>query len=176
MRYLLMAAMAAAPVVGLADDVPITTMPLNTATRYLKPPLPNDPLQRMAYQAVVQKIWGDIPEWKATLYKRVLEEGITANKTAKRTTYCPRCSGTTCADGSRVREGICAASRNVPMHAIIWLETDGLLKVTDRGGAVRIPGSGDSAHFDVWRPHCAGSCWTGPGTYRGVHWAIVALP
>lgn len=173
MRYLLLAAMAAAPTVGMGQKLAsLPTKPLEYEQRPSK--LPADPLQRMAYQAVVLRLWPDIPGWKLAVYKQVLEHGYKAAGLAKRTTYCPHCSGTTCADGSRVRHGICAASRNVPMHAIVWLESEGLLKVTDRGGAVRVPGGGESAHFDVWVPNCSG-CEAGPGTKRAVPWALIPL-
>lgn len=173
MKYLLIAAMAAAPAVGMGQRV--AALPPKSGEYERASKLPADPLQRMAYQAVVLRLWPDIAKWKLGVYKEVLEHGYTAHGLAKRTTYCPHCSGTTCADGSRVRGGICAASRNVPMHSIVWLETEGLLKVTDRGGAVKVPGGAESAHFDVWVPDCAGGCWTGPGTRRAVPWAVIPV-
>jgi len=75
---------------------------------------------------------------------------------AKCTTYCPYCSGTTCADGSHVRRGTCAASPNVPMHSRVWVEGVGVLLVTDRGGAVKArrpyTRRGESAVIDIWVP------------------------
>lgn len=140
--------------------------------------LPADPLQRQAYRAVVLREWPDMPQWKFVAYQIVLAKNIVAQGRARRTTYCPSCSGMRCADGSRVRQGVCAASRNIPMHSLIWLSTDGLLKVTDRGGLVRVDRSsrryGENAHFDVWKPHCVGGCYSGPGTKRGVPWAFIA--
>lgn len=59
------------------------------------------------------------------------------------------------------------------MHSLVWLATDGLLRVTDRGGAVRVPGRAENAHLDVWRERCVGDCWNGPGTKRRVAWAII---
>lgn len=175
MRYLLMAAMAAIPALTMADEVALLP-PRSIDEAPRSSVLPSDPLQRMAYQAVVLKTWSHVPQWKLDIYQEVLDKKLTAQGLAKRTTYCPRCSGTRCADGSRVRDGICAASRNIPMHSIIWLQSEGLLKVTDRGGAVRVPGRGESAHFDVWRPRCAGHCWTGPGTLRRIPWRLISLP
>lgn len=172
MRYLLMAAMAATPALTMADHMAMVPMQAKTS-EHRSAAVSNDPLQKMAYQAVVLKLWPDVPHWKLEIYRRVLHEGITVKGLAIRTTYCPHCSGTGCADGSHVRDGICAASPNVPMHAIIWLETEGLLKVCDRGGAVRTPSGSENAHFDVWVPHCDGGCWTGPGTKREVPWAII---
>jgi len=141
--------------------------------------LPGDPLQRTAYRAVVLREWPRAPQWKLDIYARVLELGTTVNGQARRTTYCLRCAGRTCADGSRVRDGICAASRNIPMGSIIWLESDGLLKVTDRGGLVRVDGGsrsrGENANFDVWRPSCVAGCWTGPGTLARVPWALIPM-
>jgi len=138
--------------------------------------LPPDPLQRAATKALAGD-FGPLPDWKAHIYRTVLATGMTVQGEAKRTTYCPHCSGLTCADGSPVRRGVVSASRNIPMHSVIWLATDGLLKVCDRGGAVRVGGgytlAGESANFDVWVPRCAGGCWTGPGTKRNVAWAIV---
>lgn len=136
-------------------------------------PAPADPLQRAAYQVVVLRELPDAAPWKLRIYSDVLLSGQTIDGRAKRSTYCPRCSGRTCADGSRVRPGICAASRNIPMHSLVWLATDGLLRVTDRGGAVRVPGGAENAHLDVWRERCAGDCWKGPGTKRRVAWAII---
>jgi hypothetical protein len=139
--------------------------------------LPDDPLQRVAYRAVVLNEWPDTPQWKLNVYARVLDHNIQVQGAARRTTYCPRCAGRICADGSRVRDGICAASRNIPMHAIIWLASDGLLKVTDRGGLVRVDGRcqarGENANFDVWKPSCVAGCWTGPGTLPRVPWAQI---
>jgi hypothetical protein len=141
--------------------------------------LPEDPLQRVAYRAVVLNEWPDTPQWKLDAYQIVLDRDITVQGMSRRTTYCPSCAGKTCADGSPVREGICAASRNIPMHALIWLASDGLLKVSDRGGAVKVNGGcrsrGESANFDVWVPDCAGGCWTGPGTLSRVPWAQIAI-
>jgi hypothetical protein len=138
--------------------------------------LPADPLQRCATKALAGR-FGKLAPWKAHIYAQVLASGQTVQDLAKRTTYCPHCSGMTCADGSHVRLGICAASRNIPMHAVIWLASDGLLKVCDRGGAVRVGGGytldSETAVFDVWVPDCPGGCWTGPGTKRDVAWAIV---
>lgn len=171
MRYLLIAAMAAAPAIGMAENV---AMLPTRAMEQRASKLPSDPLQRMAYQAVVLRLWPHAPAWKLAIYQRVLDSGTKAHGLAKRTTYCPGCAGNRCADGSRVRRGVCAASRNIPMHSVVWLETEGLLKVTDRGGAVRVPGRGESAHFDVWVPDCQG-CYTGPGTKRAVPWALLPL-
>lgn len=98
----------------------------------------------------------------------------------KQTTYCPRCSGMTCADGSRVRRGVVSASPNVPMHSRVWIEGYGELLVTDRGGAVKVGGGytrkGETANFDCWVPRCKGDCWTGPGTRRLVRYRIISTP
>lgn len=174
MRTLLMMALAATPLVAMADEqiaMNVAPPPGDPVARAAA--LPTDPLQRIAYRAVVLKEWPEAPQWKLDAYQRVLDEGITSKNVARRTTYCPHCSGTRCADGSRVRHGICAASKNVPMHSIIWLASDGLLKVTDRGGAVKPhPKQGESAHFDVWKRTCRG-CSTGPGTIRRVPFAVI---
>lgn len=149
------------------------------------PDLPTDPLQRVAQKAI-RGDFGVIPAWKLAIYRKVVEKGITADNVAKRTTYCPYCSGKKCADGSRVRRGICAASPNIPMHSIIWLASDGLLKVCDRGGLVKVGRAkwrgkwynctkgAETANFDVWKPRCVGHCWTGPGTLRRVPWALIS--
>jgi hypothetical protein len=173
MRYLMMAAMAAAPALALAQQVAMAPPRVTTPHPQVRA-MPTDPLQKMAYQAVVLKMWPKAPQWKLAVYQQILDSGKTVQGLAKRTTYCPQCSGRRCADGSPVRRGICAASRNVSMGAIVWLETEGLLKVCDRGGAVRIPGGGENAHFDVWVPDCPGGCWTGPGTKRRVSWATIS--
>lgn len=113
---------------------------------------------------------GHLPQWEGR---------------AKVTTYCPRCSGGRCADGSPVRRGICAASPNIPMHSIVELEGIGKLKVCDRGGLVKVgtvtwrgkrvqcTQKGETANFDRWVPRCAGSCWAGPGTRRLVRYRVV---
>lgn len=146
--------------------------------------LPTDPLQRIAAK-VGRGDFPNAPQWKLDIYHQVYERQITIRGLAKRTTYCPRCSGTTCADGSRVRSGVVSASPNVPMGSIVWLASDGLLKVTDRGGLVKVGTvtwrgrrvrctlPGESANFDVWKQRCVGACWTGPGTKRLVSWAII---
>ena len=148
-------------------------------------PLPDDPLQRCATKAV-RGDFGRVPGWKLDFYQKVLDEGLTVDGKAKRTTYCPYCAGDTCADGSPVRNGICAASPNVRMHAIVWLATDGILKVCDRGGLVKVgtvkwkgkavtcTRPGESANFDVWVTRCKGSCWHGPGTKRHVPYAVLS--
>lgn len=148
------------------------------------PDLPTDPLQRVAQKAL-RGDFGVIPAWKLAIYRKVVEKGLTAEKVAKRTSYCRKCAGTRCADGSRVRRGICAASPNIPMHSVIWLASDGLLKVCDRGGLVQVGRArwrgkwynctkgNETANFDVWKPRCVGHCWTGPGTMRRVPWALI---
>ncbi len=184
MQYVLMTMLAALPLTAGPDTPPpaetVLAAPRTTLPEQVLPPgMPDDPLQRIAYRAVVQNEWPDTPQWKLDAYKIVLDRKITVQSVARRTTYCPRCSGTTCADGSRVREGICAASPNIPMHALVWLASDGLLKVCDRGGLVKVNGGsrarGENANFDVWVPDCAGGCWTGPGTLARVPWAMVAV-
>lgn len=146
--------------------------------------LPTDPLQRVAYKVVVQERW-ECPMWKRKIYEQVLCNHLTAKKVAKRTTYCPRCSGSHFADGDPVRLGGVSASPNIPMHALIWLETDGFLRVKDRGGLVKVgtvmwkgkevrcTRPPETANFDVWKPSCVGDCWNGPGTKRDVHWTIL---
>lgn len=140
--------------------------------------LPEDPLQAHAYRVVVLKHPPDALAWKVRLYSDVLLSGQTIDGRCKRTTYCPRCSGRTCADGSRVRRGVCAAPRCVPMHSLVWVQGSGLLCVTDRGGAVQSAPSrylrrGERLVLDEWLPRCVGDCWTGPGTRRFVPYAIV---
>ena len=138
--------------------------------------LPADLFQRCAVKAL-RGDYGRLPEWKRRAYRWGLKHGVTVCGRAKRTTYCPRCSGPICADGSHVRRGICAASRNIPMHWIVWLATDGLLLVTDRGGAVKARPPyvrpGESANFDVWVPRCPGGCWHGSGTRHHVPYALL---
>jgi hypothetical protein len=135
-----------------------------------------DPFRRCARKALAGE-YGALKPWQRTAYERGLRAGLTAARGAKRTTYCPRCSGRTCADGSPVRRGVVSASRNVPMHSLVWLATDGLLLVTDRGGWVKVGGrftrAGESANFDVWKPRCVGDCWHGPGTKRRVPYVIL---
>lgn len=184
MQYMLMTMLAGMPIQASPEATPpppqVTAAPkITLPERITATDLPEDPLQRAAYRAVVLNEWPDTPQWKLDAYRIVLDQKITVKGFARRTTYCPRCSGTTCADGSPVREGICAASPNLPMHALVWLASDGLLKVCDRGGAVHVDGGcrsrGESANFDVWLPNCAGGCWTGPGTLARVPWAMVAM-
>ncbi|MEN6305404.1 MAG: hypothetical protein ABFD96_21960 [Armatimonadia bacterium] len=174
MRTLFMMALAATPLVAMADQqiaMNVTPPPADPVAKAAT--LPTDPLQRIAYRAVVLREWPKAPQWKLDAYQEVLDKGITSKGAARRTSYCPSCSGTRCADGSRVRHGICAASKNIPMHSIIWLAGDGLLKVTDRGGAVKPhPRHGESAHFDVWQRSCRG-CSTGPGTRKRVPFAVI---
>lgn len=178
MRTVMMVALAAAlpAAVSATEPPPELTLPLPVPE--VASVLPTDPLQRIAYRAVILKEWPDSPDWKLCAYRLVLDRDVTVEGQARRTNYCPSCSGRTCADGSPVRRGICAASRNVPMGSIIWLASDGLLKVTDRGSAVRVEGGcqrrGENANFDVWCPRCPGGCWTGPGTLARVPWAMVA--
>jgi hypothetical protein len=171
MRFVLIAAMAAAPALGMAQQVAMAP-PRITPPHLNMRPMPTDPLQKMAYKAVVLRQWPGAPAWKLALYSQILRDGTTVHGRAKRTTYCPRCSGKRCADGSPVRHGICAASRNIPMGAIVWLQSEGLLKVCDRGGGVRVPGRHENAHFDVWVPNCYRS--SAGGTKRGVPWALVS--
>ena len=183
MRYVLLTMVAAMPGMAQPAETPeLDQMLIPAVFRTTAPPaqvnLPDDPLQRIAYRAVVLNEWPESPQWKLDAYRIVLDKDIKVQGRARRTTYCPSCSGTRCADGSRVRRGICAASRNIPMHALAWLASDGLLKVTDRGGLVKVEGGcrrrGENANFDVWRPRCAGGCWTGPGTLTRVKWAKIA--
>jgi hypothetical protein len=184
MRYVLMTMVAALPGVHGAQAQPRlamapTTPRYGTAHPNWPTSLPTDPLQRDAYRAVVLREWPNTPQWKLDAYRIVLDRNIKAQGLARRTTYCPSCSGTTCADGSGVRDGVCAASPNIQMHAIVWLASDGLVKVCDRGGAVQVEGGcqsrGETANFDVWCPRCEGGCWTGPGTLARVPYAVVAI-
>jgi len=182
MQYVLMTMLAGMPFATgpeVPPQPPTVLSPAKTSPPGQVFPLGmTDDLQRTAYRAVVLREWPDTPQWKLDAYKIVLDRKITLQGVARRTTYCPRCSGTTCADGSAVRDGICAASPNISMHALIWLASDGLLKVCDRGGAVQVDGGcrgrGESANLDVWVPSCEGGCWTGPGTLARVPWAVVA--
>lgn len=134
----------------------------------------SDELQECAKKAV-RGDFGVIPSWKLALYRQVLASGQTISGYARRTNYCPACSGTRCADGSRVRRGVLAASRNIPMHSVVWCATDGLGLVTDRGGAVRVGGGytsgGENARLDWWKPSCGKSCQD--GTVRRVPWALL---
>lgn len=137
----------------------------------------SDPLQRCAAKAV-SGVFHQVPRWKLNIYQSVLERNITVQGKAKRTSYCPDCSGTNCADGSPVRRGVCAAPKNIPMHSIIWIETDGLVKVCDRGGWVKAwpwwgLKKGEDIVVDVWLPDCIGDCWSGPGTHRFVPYAVI---
>lgn len=121
---------------------------------------------------------GHLSPWQATALRDALARGVTVAGRAKRTSYCPRCCpGTRCADGSRVRVGVCAANRGIPMHSLLWVEGDGLLLVTDRGGAVRVGGgytrAGESANVDVWRARCRGGC--NEGTRRNLPYAILRM-
>lgn len=137
--------------------------------------LPSDPLQRCATKAL-RGDFGRIPAWQLALYRGVIERGVTVQCRVKRTNYCPKCSGTKCADGSRVRRGICAAPKRIPMHSIVWTATDGLLKVCDRGGAVQAAPSrflraGEALVIDVWQPSCGPTCEH--GTQRRVPFAVI---
>ena len=131
-----------------------------------------------------------LAKWERVRWEQIAAGKIAFTGYAKRTTYCPSCSGKTCADGSPVRRGVVSASPNVPMGAAVWLESDGLLKVCDRGGLVKVgtvtrrgkdgkvrritcTRPGETANFDVWVPRCAGGCWTGPGTKRMVRYVVV---
>lgn len=141
-------------------------------------PAPADPLQRAAYQVVVLRELPDAAPWKLRIYSDVLLSGQTIDGHCKLTCYCPRCSGRTCADGSHVRRGVCAAPRCVPMHSLVWVQGSGLLLVTDRGGAVQSAPSrylrrGERIVVDQWVPRCPGGCWTGPGTRRRVPYTVV---
>jgi len=121
---------------------------------------------------------GHLPTWQAAALRDALKRGITVAGRAKCTNYCPRCCpGTRCADGSRVRLGVCAANRGIPLHSLLWVEGDGLLLVTDRGGAVRVgvgyTRRGETANLDVWGPRCRGGC--NEGTRRRVPYAILRM-
>lgn len=92
------------------------------------------------------------PEWKVKAYQRWLD-GNARRLTAKVTTYCDRCdnSGQTAA-GGKPYVGICAANPEIPFNTIIWVDGWGLLKVRDRGGAVKLSycRNGDGANIDVY--------------------------
>ena len=137
--------------------------------------LPADQLQRCATKAL-RGDFGHVPAWKLALYRGVIERGVTVQCRIKRTNYCPKCSGRTCADGSRVRRGICAAPERIPMHSIVWTATDGILNVCDRGGAVQAAPSrflraGEAMVIDVWQPSCGPTCEH--GTRRLVPFAVI---
>ncbi len=161
-----------------APGVKLTPTPAGTESRHSETScdagLSADPFRRCAEKAV-RGDYNPVPAWKLTIYREALERGVTCRGVAKRTTYCPLCAGRYCADGSHVRRGICAANRQVPMHSWVWVASDGLLKVCDRGGRVTLgyTNQRETANFDVWVPDCAGGCWTGPGTKRNMPWALV---
>lgn len=136
-----------------------------------------DPLQRHAVQVALRRNPPDAPAWKINLYMQVILSGQTISGRARRTNYCPLCSGPRCSDESRVRPGVCAASRNIPMHSVLWLQTDGLLLVTDRGGAVRVGGGytnpRENARVDAWQYRCGRTCQD--GTVSLVPWALLVV-
>lgn len=138
-------------------------------------PLPADPLQAHAYRVVVLQQPPDATAGKIRLYTGVLLSGQTISGRCRRTNYCPLCSGNRCADGSPVRPGVCAASRNIPMHSVLWTETDGLLLLADRGGAVRVGGGytnrSENARVDAWQWRCGRTC--NDGTVKNVPWALL---
>lgn len=152
-----------------------------------KPPVAARTAVPPALQAAAAKALANprLATWERVRWQQIAAGKVVQSGYAKRTTYCPKCSGTKCADGSRVRRGVVSASPNVPMGATVWLETDGLLKVCDRGGLVKVgtvtwrgkrvtcTRPGETANFDVWVPRCAGDCWTGPGTKRMVRYVVV---
>lgn len=134
-----------------------------------------DQLQVAARKAL-SGAYGVLPAWKRQAYELVISKGLTVDGLARRTNYCRHsCKGKICADGSHVRSGICAAPRSIPLHSIVWLASDGLIKVTDRGGAVRVGGKYTDRHenmrLDVYKNHCRGNC--NAGTQRRVPWALI---
>lgn len=61
------------------------------------------------------------------------------------------------------------------MHSVLWTATEGLLLVTDRGGAVRVGGGYtdryENSRIDVWQLRCGRTC--NDGTVRRVPWAML---
>jgi hypothetical protein len=141
--------------------------------------LSDDPFRRCA-QKILRGDFDPVPAWKVAIYREALERGVTVHGVAKRTTFCPSCSSGSFADGSRPRRGCCAAPKKLPFGTWVWIATDGLLKVTSRGGAVQWAPSKylrgeEELVIDVWVQKCEKGCWTGPGTKRAVPWALVKL-
>jgi len=136
--------------------------------------LPVDAIQRVAAKAL-RGDYDPVPGYIKHLYLVAQQRGLTVQGVARLTTYCPRCSGMTCADGSRVRDGICAANPQIAMHSWVWLECSGWLKVCDRGGWVTLGYCryGQTANVDEWLPGCVGDCWRGPGTRERVPYAVL---
>lgn len=133
-----------------------------------------DQLQVAARKAL-SGAYGVLPAWKRQAYELVIAKGLTVDGLTRRTNYCRHSAGRRCADGSPVRSGICAAPKSIPMHSIVWLASDGLVKVCDRGGAVRVGGGYtdryENMRLDLWRSRCGRSCLT--GTKRRVPWALI---
>lgn len=126
---------------------------------------PTDPLQKAAASFLRQH--KDPADWKVKMYLQIVARGVSGRSLARRTTYCPNCSGTHACDSSPVRLGTCAASKNIPLHSIVWLEGVGFLLVTDRGGKVYVR-EGMTADVDQWVPNC-----TGAGGTVTKHWALI---
>lgn len=153
------------------------SMLLLAITLYAPQQLPTDPLQKKAFLVLAGQ--HEVPDWQLRYYVRAAELGKTIDGCSKRTTYCPRCAGKTCRDGSPVQLYHCASVKTWRgkgmKHAILWLQSDGILKVTDTGGAVTLANTrpGENMNIDVWKPSCKGDCWSGPGTYRKVPWALL---
>ena len=156
-----------------AASVQPTTCP--TAT----PATPQDALQACAAKALAGG-YGPLPKWKSDAYKLVLAKHLTVQGRAKTTTYCPCCDSSAYIGGTKYIPGVtCAANPEIPRYSIVWLQTVGMLRVTDRGGAVKITGKyvrrGETANFDRFVEHCEGGCWTGPGTVRNVPYAVIGV-
>jgi hypothetical protein len=151
-----------------------TPAPRVTADELLTSAATTDPCQQHMIKLLTGKL-GPQPAWKLNLARRTLRRGLTANLYTRRTTYCPSCSGTHCADGSPVRPGVAAADKSITLDSYIYLYGSGIVKITDRGGAVRV-GNGftrypETHKVDLW----VRSCSKGPGTAKNVRMAILQL-
>lgn len=131
----------------------------------------HDPLQKVTWDVLNGK-YNPVPVWKLAIYQKIWNENITVSGKARKTTYCRKCAGKNCADGSPVRNGVAAASKNIPMHSVVWIGCSGLKLITDRGGKVTVK-KGRNADFDVWVPRCPVDCWRGPGTISSTPWAMI---
>jgi 3D (Asp-Asp-Asp) domain-containing protein len=153
----------------------MTALALAVALLLAPAPLPEDPLVAHARAVVAGEIPADA--WKIARYQQALDEGVRMKGRCKQTRYCLRCDPSNeSADGTKpLYVGMCAANPEIPMHSVLWVQGYGLLRVRDRGGAVKLGRyvrRGETANVDVFvGDRCPGGCDN--GTKRQVPYAIL---
>lgn len=144
-------------------DVAVKGKKVPTVTAPMKPD--PDPLQKHC-RAMLNGSLGRQATWKMRAARYAVATGQTADRTVWNTTFCPKCDNSgVCFDGTKLRDGICAANPEIPLHRVIWTADFGFAVVSDRGQHVKLRyAHGRQLNIDSYiAGGCPGGCNAGNG-------------